>query len=105
MGSAMASTSTKRDDANTAGGGEVGDLAEVAKSTTTRTTASKVRRMQRRKAKNNNKAATTALGRSGGKAGGGGGGRGRVTLLNESFPPKDSGMRLFAALLFLSKSC
>ena len=104
MGSAMASTSTKRDDANTAGGGEVGDLAEVAKSTTT-TTASKVRRMQRRKAKNNNKAATTLLGRSGGKAGGGGGGRGRVTLLNESFPPKDSGMRLFAALLFLSKSC
>ena len=59
----------------------------------TKTATVTVRRMQRRKAKNNSKAATTASGLSGGKA------NGRVTLLDEPFPPKDSGMHLYAAVL------
>ena len=94
MGSAMATRPTRRDEANTGGGG-LDDLAGSAKSKTTTTTttgaaAALERRMQRRRAKNKNKAATaTASGLTGG-------GGGRVTSLHQPFPPKDSGMPLSA---------
>ena len=87
MGSAMAARPTRLDEATT------GDLAEVDEATAA-TKSTVTRRMQHRKAKHKIKTS----GGAGGKAHGAGG-RG-VTLLNEPFTPKDSGMRLSASVRF-----
>ena len=80
MGSAMAARPTRLDEATT------GDLAEVDEATAA-TKSTVTRRMQRRKAKHKSKTSGPGAG-------------GRVTLLNEPFTPKDSGMRLSASVRF-----